>query len=221
MVLDYWRRHKALPRWLRVQWLAPITVLTAILGGILFSLPAGPLCDEGMILFMEGGCDFGPSNVFFHAKVSVLLVFTWALLFAARRRVSDVVAFVPHFVVAAYLAWAHRSGGRCDTYYAQPNGSFGQMVLEVAAFTLLGLFALRLMAGRPWPRLIGGAALWHGTYVVSFYAWLLAYDHWTWSHSIAVAGTLALFAVVMALAPNNSLQRTLPSARGIVGMLSL
>jgi hypothetical protein len=91
--------------------LAPLTVLIATIGGLFFSLPPGPLCDEGMILFMEGGCDFGRTNEFFWAKLSLLLTLSWALLLAARRGVSDVLAFTPHFLVAAYLVWTYRSGG--------------------------------------------------------------------------------------------------------------
>ncbi|HEV7238381.1 MAG TPA: hypothetical protein VGQ36_04005 [Thermoanaerobaculia bacterium] len=29
-----------------------------------------------MVLFMEGGCDFGQSNVFFHSKLGLLIALT-------------------------------------------------------------------------------------------------------------------------------------------------
>jgi len=92
----------------------------AILGNGL-TLPPGPLCDEGMILFMEGGCDWGESNVFFYSKLGLMLSLTYAFSVAWRRGVRDASGFAPHLVLAGVLAYATRSGAACDTYYSPPQ----------------------------------------------------------------------------------------------------
>lgn len=80
-----WREHQRLPRLLRLQWLALLAFGLAVLGGVLFTLPPGPLCDEGMVLFMEGGCDFGESNIFFYSKLGGLLALNIAFVIGWRR----------------------------------------------------------------------------------------------------------------------------------------
>jgi hypothetical protein len=45
-----------LPAVLWLPCLVLLTVVAAILMGTFLTLPPGPLCDEGMVLFMEGGC---------------------------------------------------------------------------------------------------------------------------------------------------------------------
>src|SRR5262245_13610078 len=143
-----WQAHQALPRPLGLQWIVPGTFLFIVVTGLVFALPPGPLCDEGMVLFMEGGCDMGESNIFFFSKLGILTVMTLALVLAWRRRVGGFAPFLPHFLVAAVLAWTYRSGGRCETYYSHPNGSIGQMVVEMAAFAAVGIMLLNRWAGR-------------------------------------------------------------------------
>ncbi len=123
MFRDVCVAHQGLPRFLRVHWLVPGTVLLVAFLGLAFTLPAGPLCDEGMILFMEGGCDWGQSNNFFYSKLGTMAALASGFIVAWRARVKGLLAFVPHYCVASLLAWATRSGERCDTYYSHPNGS--------------------------------------------------------------------------------------------------
>jgi DMSO/TMAO reductase YedYZ heme-binding membrane subunit len=78
------------------------------------------------------------------------------------------------------------------------------MVLEVTALAILGLFLLRWLSGRSWPRLVGLGLAWHGVHVLIFYAWLVAFDHWLWAHTLAVAGSFALLAILVALVPERS-----------------
>ena len=92
-VLTTWRAHQDLPRLLRLQWLVPLTVALVFVGGRFFTLPPGPLCDEGMILFMEGGCDFGDSNIYFFSKLGLLVSLNVAFVVAWFRGVSGVLGF--------------------------------------------------------------------------------------------------------------------------------
>jgi hypothetical protein len=174
--------------------------------GLLFGLPPGPLCDEGMVLFMEGGCDMGESNIFFFSKLGLLVALTFALGLAWRRRVIGFAPFLPHFLVAVALAWDNRSGGRCDTYYSHPNGSIGQMVVEVMAFAAVGVMLLNRWGGSSTRQLAIVAAGWHVLYVAAFYVWLLAFQHWTWNHTWAVGVTMLL--VGIAVSSNNGLKLT-------------
>lgn len=188
------RAHQRLPRFIRIQYLVPATAVLVAVLGFGFTLPSGPLCDEGMVLFMEGGCDYGESNVFFHSKLGVMLALTAAFAIAWRGRVQGFSGFVPHLAVAGVLALANRSGGGCDTYYSHPNGSIGQMVVEVAAWAILGIAALGRWSGGSGRALVGVTLVWWMAYVASFYAWLLGFSHWTWAHTWAISGTLALVA---------------------------
>ena len=112
-----------------------------------------------------------------------------------QRATAEVYRVLKPGGQAAFLVWGLRSGGRCDFYYSHPNGSLGQMVLEVAAFAALGLSGLRLPTGRGWFRLCGAVFAWHALHVGTFYAWLRFYEPWLWLHSVAVAATLLLAAL--------------------------
>lgn len=197
MFRDVWAAHQGLPMFLRVQWLVPGTVLLVAFLGLAFALPPGPLCDEGMILFMEGGCDWGQSNVFFYSKVGTMAALGGGFIVAWRARVKSLLAFVPHFCVASWLAWATRSGGRCDTYYSHPNGSEGQMVVELAAFAFLGMAILKIWSGASSPIMALAILGWTTTYVGVFYAGLLVVPHWTWTHTFLVGGTMILIGITM------------------------
>jgi hypothetical protein len=184
------RAHQQLPRVVRLQYLVPITVVVVAVLGLGLTLPPGPLCDEGMALFMEGGCDWGESNVFFYSKLGLMLSLVMAFAVAWRGRVRGFTGFVPHLAVAAVLAYLTRSGGMCDTYYTHANGSIGQMVVEVTGWSVLGIAILRRWSGGPWQALLGVAAGWCLAYVGGFYAWLPAFPHWSWAHTVAVTSTL-------------------------------
>ncbi len=204
-----WQAHQALPRPLRVQWIVPGSFLFIVAIGLLFSLPPGPLCDEGMVLFMEGGCDMGESNVFFFSKLGLLVVLTLAFALAWRQNVRGWAAFLPHFIVGAALTWGFRSGGRCDTYYSHPNGSIGQMIVEIVAFSAVAIILLNRWAGSPGRRLSLAIAGWHLLYGAAFYAWLMAVPHWAWSHSLAVSVTMLVVSTVVS--SSNALPLTKPA----------
>lgn len=192
-----WRAHQGLPRLVRVQWMVPLTVALVMVGGLVFTLPPGPLCDEGMILFMEGGCDFGLSNIYFYSKLGLLVSLNVAFVIAWFEGIAGFLGFVPHFTVAAFLAWVQRSGGRCDSYYDHPNGSIGQMVLELTAVALLGLIVLmRWQKGKTW-HLALALLGWNLVHVGFFYLWLLLFPHWTWAHSTSLVLSLVATAGIL------------------------
>ena len=197
MIRKIWRSHQTLPRPVRIQWIVPLTIVLVFIGGFIFTLPPGPLCDEGMILFMEGGCDFGDSNVFFFSKLGLLLALNIALVVAWSGGVSGFHAFTPHFLWALWLAWEHRSGGRCDSYYGHPNGSIGQMVLEVAAFAALGIAILLRWQKGSAQRLVLALLSWNLAYVAVFYLWLMVLPHWGWGHTWLVGGSLGAAAALL------------------------
>lgn len=182
--------QRRLPPALRLHILVPATIAAVVLAGLTLTLPPGPLCDEGMVLFLEGGCDWGPSNEFFFAKLGALAAASFAFVVAWRRRVTARSPFVPHFLLLVSLAVVYRSGGRCDTYYAQPNGSFGQLAIEIAAFCGAGLWLLPTLRGRGWPAVALAVAGWNAAHVALFYAWLEVAPHWSWLHTALLGGSL-------------------------------
>lgn len=191
--------HQTLPLLLRLHVLIPFISVLTIATGLLFTLPVGPLCDEGMVLFMEGGCDWGESNVFFFEKLNLLFAANLAFALSLRRREAPLRAWLPHLAVLCCLGWLMRSGGRCDTYYAHPNGSEGQMVLELAAFSTLGIALLRPLAHRPRSiQLLAGLG-WNAAHVGVFYLWLSVTDHWTWTHTALICFTLLTAALAVLL----------------------
>jgi hypothetical protein len=205
--------QRGLPRPLRIYWFVPATVLFISITGLALALPPGPLCDEGMILFMEGGCDMGESNIFFFSKLGAIVAVNVALVVAWKSASIRVAALIPHLLLLAGLGWRHRSGGRCDTYYSHPNGSIGQMALEVLAFAVLGIAVLYLVRGRRSPILLSAILGWNFVHIVPFYSWLKVTDHWTWQHTWLLCGSM-LFLSGLAVTANTSLQRTRFGARG-------
>jgi hypothetical protein len=186
--------HGELPRILRVWFVVPATVLLVIVGGLAFTLPPGPLCDEGMVLFMEGGCDWGASNEFFFAKLGLLLAMNLVFILAWCRHVTDWRAFLPHFAVLALLTAANYSDEYCRHYYTHPNGSIGQMTAEAIAFGALGVTVLTRVTVRNAIRAALALVTWNAFHIGTFYLGLLFADHWTWLHTswiVAVLGATA------------------------------
>lgn len=182
--------QRGLPRPLRFYYFIPAIVVFIIITGFFFGLPPGPLCDEGMVLFMEGGCDMGESNIFFFSKLGALLAVNFAFVVASRQPTARAYAFLPHLLLLSWLGWYHRSGGRCDTYYSHPNGSIGQMALEIAAFAVLGIALLPFARGRSLPDVFTALAAWNAVHVGAFYLCLQVADHWTWDHTWLVCATM-------------------------------
>lgn len=183
-------RQRDLPQALRFHVFIPAIVVFIGVTGLVFTLPPGPLCDEGMVLFMEGGCDMGESNIFFFSKLGAISSVSFAFVVASRRAPLRGYGFLPHMLLLCWLGWYYRSGGICDTYYSHPNGSIGQMALEIAAFGMLGLAVLPLVRGRPLRWILGAMALWNAAHVGLFYAWLSVADHWTWAHTWLMCGSM-------------------------------
>ncbi|MCP3140642.1 hypothetical protein [Pyxidicoccus xibeiensis] len=191
--------HQTLPWLLHLYLLVPFVLALTTVTGLLFTLPTGPLCDEGMVLFMEGGCDWGESNIFFFAKLNLLFAANLAFALCLRRREAPLAAWLPHLVMLCCLGGLMWSGGSCDTYYAHPNGSMGQMVLELAAFSALGIALLRPLAHRSRSvQLLVGLG-WNAAHVGAFYLWLGVTDHWTWTHTALLCATLLAAAMVVLL----------------------
>ncbi len=197
-----------LPRLLRFHVLVPLTFLLVVVSGNLLTLPPGPLCDEGMVLFMEGGCDWGESNIFFFSKAGLLVAVNVAFVLCLVRRVRHLRGFVPHLALLMVLSWQMQSGGKCDTYYSHPNGSLGQMTLELAAFSVLGMALVALLRDRGLASKVLGVAVWNGSYVGAFYLWLRVTPHWTWAHTFLLSGTFLLIGLAVAVPSLARGQRT-------------
>jgi len=163
-----------------------------VMGGLHLTLPPGPLCDEGMILFMEGGCDWGESNIFFFCKVALLVTINAAFAIAWLTNVRSVRGFVPHFVVLTIFTLLNLSGGRCDTYYSHPNGSFGQMSFEAMAFAFAGIALVTTARSRSLVTMLLMLFAWNAFQVGVFYLGLTFTNHWTWTHSFFIALVLTL-----------------------------
>ena len=203
---------------LRFEVLVPLTIFLFVVGGKFFTLPPGPLCDEGMVLFMEGGCDYGWSNVFFFAKVSLLLIANLAMVVSWQRPPVAWGGFALHFALLGCVAYALRSDTACDTYYSHPNGSLGQMILEMVCFSIFGIALARVSATAPWPA--RGLAIlgWNGFHVGLFYLYLNLFDHWTWQHTGLLGGSMLLVGLpLLAAAPSGAAPWRRPfGARGEV-----
>ena len=128
--------------------------------------------------------------------VTALVAVNVAFVVTGRRAPPRSSAFLPHLLLLCWLGWYQSRGGRCDTYYAHPNGSIGQMALEIAAFAVLGLALLPLVRGRSIRSIVGAMAAWNAVHVVVFHAWLEVTNHWTWAHTwLVCASLLALCAL--------------------------
>lgn len=197
--------HRRLPKLLRVWSIAPITVLGVAIGGLAFPLPTGPLCDEGMVLFMEGGCDWGRSNVFFFSKAGLLLGLNLSFCLAWRHRVSRAIGFIPHFAILVVVSWLFLSDPDCDRYYSHPNGSIGQMTIEAMAFAILGIELVRRFAASPrqWS-VVAFVVGWNGFHVGVFYLGLYFTHHWTWLHTFWIAAVLVGTACALRLTRGSS-----------------
>jgi hypothetical protein len=190
--------HRRLPVILRVWCVAPMTLALIIIGGTFFTLPPGPLCDEGMVLFMEGSCDWGGSNIFFFSKLGLLVALNIVFVIACRSRVTEWRAFAPHFAVLVVLAILNWSED-CPGYYSHPNGSFGQMIAEGIAFAALGSsMALRI---RRWLHIAVTILAWNALHVAAFYASLNVANHWTWAHTACVMLLLTIPILLIRNAP--------------------
>jgi cytochrome c oxidase subunit IV len=58
-----------------------------------------------MVLFMEGGCDWARSNVFFFAKVSLLVTMNLAVLAAWKRPPAAWGGLLPHFALLGLMTY--------------------------------------------------------------------------------------------------------------------
>lgn len=177
----------ALPPALSVWRLVPVGIIGIIIYGIALALPVGPLLDEGMVLFMEGGCDWGESNVFFFSKLGLLLTVNAALLCAMRDKLTKFSLFIPHFVAGAVLIAIWWNDTSCDQYYGHPQGNLAQMVFEIMTVAILMISVIPLLnAQSPFKKLLVliGINLW---YIAAFEFALMYFPHWTWSHSFLVA----------------------------------
>ena len=198
---------------LRFETLVPFTLFVFGFGGTVLTLPPGPLCDEGMMLFMEGGCDWGCSNIFFFAKLSLLVSVNLAVLVAWKRPPASWSGLFPHFALLGLMAYVHRSGGHCDTYYSHPNGSLGQMILEMACFAALGVAVARALASASWSRRLVAWLTWNCLHVGLFYLCLKLFSHWTWQHSSLLGGSMSGQKTLLKIANHPSYQGLVEKTR--------
>lgn len=183
-------------RFLRFYCLVPATFLWIVVTGLLLTLPVGPLSDEGMILFMEGGCDWGGSNIYFFSKAGLLFFLNVSCAVAMRQNLSRFRFFVPHFAVAAVLIAMFSFDNSCDTWwYGHPQGNDGQLVIEMCAFALLGLSLVKATPRSTGLQKFVVILLWNVFYVVSFSLFETFFAHWSWEHTWAVTASLLVAAV--------------------------
>lgn len=203
VLLDYWDSsgvpNSSLPKVLRAPSLILGTALFIFVSGMTLTLPVGPLSDEGMISFMEGGCDWGGSNVFFFSRLGLLIAMNFAVVVLLRHGVPPLKRFTPHFAAAALLIWWTYDSTYCDDYwYGHPQGNIGQTLVEMVAFALLGFFVARAsLSWRPWQKLVAVLA-WNGLYVAAFQVGQAWTPHWTWTHTFSVSGVLSVSALLIA-----------------------
>lgn len=174
--------QKNMPQALSVWRLVPLTFLGICVFGIGLALPVGPLSDDGMILFMEGGCDWGNSSVFFFSKLGLLVAINAGMLIALRQHFTQARMFIPHFLVAVGLMAVYWN----DYYCGITQGTTAQMVAEVAALAALMIAAIpKLMTATPAKKL-GVLTLINVWHIAVFEFALLYFLHWTWNHTVAV-----------------------------------
>lgn len=152
-----------------------------------------------MVLFMEGGCDWGASNIFFYSKLGLLLGINFSFVVAAGLPRLSPLTFLPHLLLLAALGFFLRSDADCDFYYSHPNGSLGQMALEAAAFAILGMALLPKVRGRSIRVVLTGLGWWNAAHIGLFYAWLSQTNHWTWRHTALLSLSMVALAILVAL----------------------
>jgi energy-converting hydrogenase Eha subunit C len=152
-----------------------------------------------MVLFMEGGCDYGVTNIFFFSKLGLIV---WSnvgvILLLRRRKPQGWVGLVPYFLVLAVAALGTLFDSKCATYYDHPQGSTGQMVIEIAAWTFLGIALVKRLRHLFPLAKITGLALWNGWYVLVFYAAFLVVPHWAWRHTWIIATVMVVLGGIVA-----------------------
>lgn len=183
--------------WLKLPVVAAVTVLVIIVSGLVFTLPPGPLCDEGMVWFMEGGCDWGGSNIFFFGKLGLVLVTNVVALTVGLSPARPRTAFLPHVGALVLIAITLLPGtDDCVEYYGHPNGNYSQLLIEQAAFALLIVASFGVVWR--WPKVwrVAGIAGLNLIHVALFYVWCEVMPHWTWLHTTLLSGSLFLLALV-------------------------
>ncbi|MBN1517088.1 hypothetical protein JXA32_11035 [Candidatus Sumerlaeota bacterium] len=142
---------------------------------------------------MEGGCDYGRSNVFFFGKLGAILCLNLCFLVSWKLQIKTFIGYIPlivFLVITAINSWRDETIG----YYSHPNGSMGQMILEACSFAVLGIAIVQRFSQsipRRWPLAM---LVWNLFYMVVFYFWLLIADHWTWLHTVLITATHLLLA---------------------------
>ena len=197
--------QKGIPESLNVWRLVPLTFLGICIYGIGLALPVGPLSDDGMIFFMEGGCDWGNSSVFFFSKLGLLVAINAAMMFALRERFQQTSMFIPHFVAAGALMAVYWNDYSCGL----TQGNIAQMIAEISALAALMIVALPALISASAAKkllVLCGINAWH---VGAFQFALLYFPHWSWSHTSAVI-VLTLLPAVFAV------QRTLVRGQALI-----
>ena len=188
--------HKKYGRFLlQPSWLIPLTFLWAVGTGLTLTLPPGPLCDEGMVLFFEGGCDWGKSNIYFFAKLAMLSAVNIGLIVAMQHQTIRRRSLIPFFVTAAMLIAWNVGDTRCENYYAHPQGNLAQLVLEMSSFALLGLSWLRPVKDWDVSVKLWAIVTWNLCYVVLFYTLLEWFPHWSWGHTFMLCFAMLFIGV--------------------------
>lgn len=192
--------------------LVPFTVILVIALGLTFNLPPGPLCDEGMVLFMEGGCDWGDTNIFFFSKLGLLLTMNLSFLVVSRLPPLSPRTFVPHLLLLGLLGLLFWSDPRCHDYYSHPNGSIGQMAVEGAAFAILGLALVSWVREKRMTTVLASLVAWNLAHVGLFYLWLPLASHWTWLHSALLSGSMVVLGLALRVIEKKAQIRLAPHA---------
>lgn len=202
-----------LPLPVRAWCLLPATFGAVFLAGKYWTLPPGPLCDEGMLLFLEGGCDWGRTNVFFWSRVGLLSAVTVALVAVLAARRAAPLAFVPHVAAVLLFAVADFDHGSCDTYYDHPNGCMAQSTVEILGWSVLGLVLASRFRGASRARQAAVVVAWWAAYLATFHGALAWASHWTWRHSLLVTGVLVGLAGLASYPPRRAIASWLAAVK--------
>jgi hypothetical protein len=143
-----------------------------------------------MIRFLEGGCDWGRTNLYFFAKVGLLAAINVAFLLSIAQRPVRLSAFLPHLVLLLAFALSESSDDSCDHYYAHPRLNMGQMGFEMCAFAILGMALVRVLRTTSVGTSLLVLILWNSLHVLTFYGWAMVWPYWSWIHVGAVTTTM-------------------------------